>query len=33
MDVDTEVVYTVCQMHLGELRQTLERLIADLAGS
>lgn len=32
-DVDAEVVYTVCEVHLGRLEQALRRMAADLGES
>jgi uncharacterized protein with HEPN domain len=32
-DLDAEVVYTVCDMHIDELAQTIQRILTDLEES
>ena len=32
-DLDAEVVYAVCDMHIDELAQTIQRILADLEES
>jgi uncharacterized protein with HEPN domain len=32
-DLDAEVVYAVCDMHIDELSRTVERMLADLEES
>lgn len=31
-DLDAEAVYLVCEVHIGELEQTVRRILADLPG-
>ncbi len=32
-DLDAEVVYTVCHRHIGEIEETVQRMVADLEAS
>jgi uncharacterized protein with HEPN domain len=32
-DIDSEVVYAVCDLHVGQLAETVERMLEDLEDS